>query len=360
MLILQILFPKKKPMRGDQLSRQWRIIRQIEASKKGLTAVEIADMGGVSLRTAYRDLDDLQYAGFPIYTDKGEHGQRWKFIDTYQSNLPVPFTYTELMSLHLSRDLFQVFRGTVFSEALETLFDKILALLAPDTLAYLEKIQSTFHMGIRPYKDYQRFRELISRVNQAAMDRRCIEIAYQPLGEEAAAIRKVEPYKIWFYEGTIYIIGLCHLRNEIRTFVLDRIHMLKVTDENFDIPENFDFQQYIRYGFKVMHDELYTVRILISPSWARYIGEKIWHESQRIQKQLDGAIEIMFRVAGLDEIKQWVLGLGSEAYVVEPHELKWMIQSDLKRSMDQYTEGMLFQVKEPVDDLADFKAGSET
>ncbi|RLB96903.1 MAG: hypothetical protein DRH90_24155 [Deltaproteobacteria bacterium] len=63
-------------MRGDQLSRQWRIIRRIESTKNGLTATQIADLGDVSLRTAYRDLDDLQYAGFPIYTDKGEHGQR--------------------------------------------------------------------------------------------------------------------------------------------------------------------------------------------------------------------------------------------------------------------------------------------
>ncbi|RLB96904.1 MAG: hypothetical protein DRH90_24160 [Deltaproteobacteria bacterium] len=39
------------------------------------------------------------------------------------------------MSLHLSRDLFKVFNGTVFSEALESLFDKILALLSSGTLA---------------------------------------------------------------------------------------------------------------------------------------------------------------------------------------------------------------------------------
>ena len=55
----------------------------------------------------------------------------------------------------------------------------------------------------------------------------------------------------------------------------------------------------------------------------------------------------------LDEIKQWMLGLGPEAYVVEPEELRRMVQSDLKRSLDQYTQGMVFQVKEPVDDLAD-------
>ena len=65
-----------------------------------------------------------------------------------------------------------------------------------------------------------------------------------------------------------------------------------------------------------------------------------------IQKHLDGAIEIIFRVAGLDEIKQWVLGLGPEAIVVEPEELKVMVQADLERSLDQYSRGTLFEVNE--------------
>mgnify|MGYP001826618884 CR=1 FL=1 len=231
-------------------------------------------------------------------------------------------------------------------ESLESLFEKITPTLAPETLSYLEKIQSTYHMGIRPYKDYQKYRELIAQVNQAALDRRCIEIAYQPLRDDEATIRKVAPYRIWFYEGTIYIIGLCYLRNEIRTFVLDRIHMLKVTDEKFEVPDSFDFESYISHGFKVMHDELYAVRILISPSWSRYIGEKIWHESQQIQKQLDGAIEITFLVAGLDEIKRWVLGLGPEAYVVEPEELRLMVQADLEQSLEQYQHGRFFEARQ--------------
>jgi predicted DNA-binding transcriptional regulator YafY len=201
-------------------------------------------------------------------------------------------------------------------------------------------------MGIRPYKDYARFRELIAQVNQAALDQRCIEMAYQSLREDRATLRKVQPYKIWFYEGTIYIIGLCLLRNQIRTFALDRVHMLNTLEETFDIPQNFDFQTYIRHSFKVMHDELYTVRVMISPAWARYVGEQIWHESQMIQKHLDGAIEIIFRVAGLSEIKRWVLGLGPEAFVVAPEELKALVQADLERSLDQYREGNLFETKE--------------
>jgi len=73
-------------MRGDQLSRQWRILRQIEVSKNGLTAAQIAALGYVSPRTAYRDLDDLQLAGFPIFAEKSEKGNRWKFVDKYKFN----------------------------------------------------------------------------------------------------------------------------------------------------------------------------------------------------------------------------------------------------------------------------------
>jgi hypothetical protein len=39
-----------------------------------------------------------------------------------------------------------------------------------------------------------------------------------------------------------------------------------------------------------MQDELYTVKVRITPAWARYIGEKIWHESQRSRKLSDGSL----------------------------------------------------------------------
>jgi len=86
----------------------------------------------------------------------------------------------------------------------------------------------------------------------------------------------------------------------------------------------------------VMHDELHTVRIRISPGWSRWVGERIWHESQTIQKQFDGAIEIVFRVAGLEEIKQWALSLGPEAYVIEPEQLREVIVTALSQTLAQY------------------------
>jgi predicted DNA-binding transcriptional regulator YafY len=95
---------------------------------------------------------------------------------------------------------------------------------------------------------------------------------------------------------------------------------------------------FMRHSFKVMHDELYSVKVRISPGWARWVGEKIWHESQRAKKNGDGSLELSFRVAGLDEIKRWVLSFGPDVLVLEPERLKEMVRKDLSRNLAQYSK----------------------
>ena len=99
----------------------------------------------MSLKTGYRDLNDLQLAGFPLYAEEGESGRRWKFIDTYRFELPQPFTFTELMSLHLSRGFFKIFRGTLFYESIQSLFDKVRTFVL-DRIKMLRLTDETFEV----------------------------------------------------------------------------------------------------------------------------------------------------------------------------------------------------------------------
>ena len=52
--------------------------------------------------------------------------------------------------------------------------------------------------------------------------------------------------------------------------------------------------------------------------------------------QSDRTLEFAFQVAGLDEIKQWIMSLGPETYVEEPERLRDMVKADLKKAMIQY------------------------
>ena len=90
-----------------------------------------------------------------------------------------------------------------------------------------------------------------------------------------------------------------------------------------------------------MDGDLYQVKVRISPEWARWVGEKIWHESQKAKKLTNGGLEITFQVTGLEEIKRWVLSLGPEAEVLEPPGLIEMIREDLTRTMGLYRPSVL-------------------
>lgn len=82
-------------MRGDQLSQQWRVVRAIEASPNGLTVAEIAKQEETGIRIIYRDLDALQAAGFPLYTDRVGRSNRWTFIDIL--NFKISQNFRELI-----------------------------------------------------------------------------------------------------------------------------------------------------------------------------------------------------------------------------------------------------------------------
>jgi predicted DNA-binding transcriptional regulator YafY len=81
-------------------------------------------------------------------------------------------------------------------------------------------------------------------------------------------------------------------------FVLNRIKMLRITDERFLPVKDFDLNAFMRQSFKAMHDELYTGKVRISPGWARWVGEKIWYESQEAARIPDGGLKLAFQVAG--------------------------------------------------------------
>ena len=60
-------------MRGDQLARQWRILRTIESKKQGTTVAELSAQEDCSPRAICRDLSPLRPPGFPAVLDSNEN-----------------------------------------------------------------------------------------------------------------------------------------------------------------------------------------------------------------------------------------------------------------------------------------------
>ena len=326
--------------RGDQLARQWKIFQTLVSCRYGKSVADLARDLDCHQRTAYRDLHALEDAGFPIYTENLNGQSRWLLMESARNPMPVPFSLPELMALYFGRDALKVLKGTVFYDSLEDLFQKIKSTLPPGSKKYLKDVEFSLKVGSKPYKPYRKYKKIIEQIEKAVINKRVIDIVYYTMSRKKETRRKVEPYKLWFLDGTFYMIGHCKWIKEIRIFALDRIKMLTLTDEIFEVPDDFDVDDYIGSSFGAFHGKPEKIKVLFSADIAGYIKEKIWHETQKMYDNPDGSILFEADMACTKDIKAWIMRWGSKAIVLEPEGLREEIQAEAIGMMAGYASGM--------------------
>ncbi len=322
--------------RGDQLSRQWKIIQTLMAARRGRSAADLAKGLGCHARTVYRDLEALQVAGFPLYTEKSEPKTLWSIFDDGKHQMPIPLNLTELMALYFSRNMLKVLEGTAIHDSLVSLFEKVKSTLPPEYIRYLEKYEHSLAVGVKAHKPYQRFQETLAKVHEAVQNQYHVDIQYFTMSRQEMTRRRVAPYKVWFYDETFYLIGYCQQRQDIRLFAIDRIERLDLSEETFETPQSFDVETFMATSFGVFRGEPVKVRILFSAEIAGYVQEKIWHPTQVLTPQPDGSIIFNAEVAGIEEIKLWVLKWGAGAKVLTPEILRRAVVDEAKSMLKVY------------------------
>jgi predicted DNA-binding transcriptional regulator YafY len=296
---------------------------------------DIAEQLRANPRAVYRDRQILEQLPVPVYPDKQGRESFWKIDSDYRNKLSISFTLTELLSLYLSQDSVRSLEGTVLYDSLESLFDKVRASLPKPLFRQMVDLRGSFLSGIPAQKDYGVYREIIKVIQEAIQDRKTLWLQYHPFNK-ALTERKVDPYAVHLHNGTLYLIGHCHMRKDIRFFVVDRMQKIKLAEESFTMPPGFSLENYLRHSFGMMREDLVRVKARFHKSLTRYLLERRWHPSQKNKKLKDGSLELSFEVAGTKEIKTWILGFGSLAKVVDPASLVKEVEEDLEKSLRSY------------------------
>jgi len=323
--------------RGEQLGRQWKIL-QILIGSRGKTVHELAQVLCCHRRTVYRDLEALQLAGFPLYTDRKEGKNCWVLLDADRRHTPLPLSLTELMALYFSRGMLKGAKDTVFAEALESLFEKIRATLPPQTVDYIDRAEETVRFSTRPFKKSPGGETAVEQVQEAIVNRRSLDLVYYTMSRQKETRRRVDPYKIWFFDGAFYLIAYCRLRKEVRIFSMDRIRELHTAADVFEPPEDFDADRFMEKSFGVFVGPGIAVKIRFSKKIAGYIQERLWHPAQVLTPLGDGAVDFEATVAGTEEVKSWVLGWGRHAQVLHPESLRRQIAKEIEEIGRQYNQ----------------------
>jgi predicted DNA-binding transcriptional regulator YafY len=319
-------------VRGDQLARQWQLIQRLAKSRAGVALDDLASELGCVRRTVYRDLDALMFAGFPVVSEKRGGRVYYRFLESFRIG-DVPFTADEILALAFSEDLLRTLEGTVFHDSIRSALAKIRSGLGPELGEYLARLGGWFRVLPGPHKNYARFRDVIRVLNDAVVRRTTVRMRYRTGRTGSVATRRLDPYRIWYRSGGLYVVGLDHKSAEVRTFAIDRIHRLETTDARFDVPEIFDFDDYIGSSFGVIAEPATRVRIRFDRRWASYVEERTWHPSQTLEHRRDGKLDLTMDVGGTPELRTWVLSFGSGALVLEPESLRSEVVRELEEAL---------------------------
>jgi predicted DNA-binding transcriptional regulator YafY len=312
-------------VRGAQLARQWQLLQRLARSRGGVGQDELADDLSCVRRTVYRDLDALMYAGFPVVSEKRDGRVYYRFLGTFRLG-DVPFTHDEVLALAFGEDLLRPLEGTVFHESVRSALRKIRASLGPELAAYLERLGESFRVLPGPHKRYAEFRDVIQALNQAVLERRTVRMRYRTGRTGKRATRDLDPYRVWYRSGGLYVVGLDHLSREIRTFAVDRIEQLAVRPHRFVPRPDFDFDAYTAGAFGVVAEPAVPVRIRFDRRFAAFVAERTWHPSQRTVPLLGDT----------EELRSWILSFGSGAEVVEPAALRASLERELRGALGHY------------------------
>src|SRR6185503_7584131 len=239
-------------MRNAEVIRQWSILRDLESSRR-VTIDDLAERTGVTTRTIRRDLEALQSAGFPLFDEVHEGKKYWTLEQRAFRRLDeTGFTLAELTALYFSRSLVECLAATPFQRDVRSAFDKLAAALTPGIRQFLDRLplvmQAKAEPGSQPALDdpstpataSKQSAPRSARVAQlldATLHNRRVAMRYHSFSSNREKEYVVEPYRLVFAQGGLYVIAFVPEYSQLRTFAVERIQSLSVTEERFEAVE---------------------------------------------------------------------------------------------------------------------------
>jgi predicted DNA-binding transcriptional regulator YafY len=295
-------------------------------SRQTWKASDLAEELNVSERTIHRYISMLEDMGIPIYSERGPYGG-FSLMRGYKLP-PLIFTAEEATVLYMGANLVEEVWGQVYQDAVTSVIAKLDNVLPDDLRQQVSRAQDNMvFSGIRA-KDYRPWEPIIHTLRQNITERRTVELTYRGFNLEETC-REVDPYALTFRGGLWYLIAYCHLRDEMRTFRVDRIKTAQGSGGSFTIPRDFSARDYL--DRTMQFDDTYRIRVLMDAEIAPYIRENHGHWAE-LNNHEDGSVTVTFGTSGLDWVTGWVLSYGSHAYVLEPPELVSRIR-DISQSI---------------------------
>ena len=305
------------------------------SGESGVAVTDIAELTGMTTRTVYRDIRALEdELGMPIFqAGRGRYGIEKKYFLP-----PLRLTLPEAVVLFLASRLIARWSDE-YDQAVVSAFTKLADLL-PQPIA--RHVAATM-LNVGRADTNEPFTRNFAHVAQAWADGRVVEFDYEPATEGAERRHaRVRPY---FLEPdaagrSVYLIGFDETVDAMRTYKVERIRSSTLTGDRYQIPDDFDPDRWLAHSWGIWSSDttdVAEVRLRFEASVAPRVRESIWHRSQQLTELPDGRIEMRLSVAGIVEIRPWILSWGDAVEVLEPPALRDVVAAAVRNAAARYS-----------------------
>ncbi len=207
--------------RADRL---FRIVEYLKARQQAVTASELAEELDVSMRTIYRDMADLELSSVPIIAETGVGYT----LDRNYTVRPLMFDIEELDALALGAQMVRSWGDRELARSARSAIDKITAVLPQEVR--IDFMQTALYSP--PSQAKTNIRVDFAALRRSVRTRNMVSFDYVSLKDEKSS-RSIRPLCLAFFGPVWLVVGWCELREDFRSFRLDRMSRLTIHDERF-------------------------------------------------------------------------------------------------------------------------------
>ncbi|TNF48767.1 MAG: WYL domain-containing protein [Bacteroidetes bacterium] len=266
----------------------------------------------------------------PIRYSKRHGGYYYEDPDFTISDIPL--TDDDLEALSFAVKTLQQFKESnvfkQFGSAIDKISDRVAVSKTEDSESFIQFEQSSSEGGS----------EFITDLLGAIKSSNLVEFDYGKFDSEELDHRKVLPLLLKQYRNRWYLISFDVIKNEYRTFALDRFDSLDICDERASRPKDFNPDNFFKHSIGITSgkESPQMIRFKASELASKYIDSLPLHGSQKIDKMLDDGYVFSLYVIITEELIREFMSYGGAVQILEPITLKNEIRSRAERILKNH------------------------
>lgn len=292
---------------------------------------ELAYILEVSPRTVKEYKLDLEKAGIYINSKKGRYGGY--YLENRIDLKGLGIRPEELEALKMGKEIIKS-GNHVFSLEFEILANKILNL--EKDFVHIDYFNKE---TLKPLNMVEKEKELWMIITKSIVNKRKIKMVYNSLNKKKGIcenFRIVHPYGTFDHEGASYFFGYCEVRKEVRYFKISRIENLITLNEKFTINIEYNIKKIMRKSFGIIDDDVFYLKLRLTHPMSQLVKEKQYSLDQKITEIDENNVIFEANLKGYQEVKAWVLSMGSKVEVLKPDKLKNDVLEEVRKLIKMY------------------------